>query len=161
MFDSGTHNSGFTFSFTFPDAGTFNYFCMPHGLCCGMVGSVTVAAATPTPTPTPSPSPTPTPDPTVPAQALNISTRLEVRTGDQVLIGGFTITGTEPKRVILRAIGPSLAGAGITNPLADPFLELHRSDQSLITTNDNWKDSNEGDIDATGPRRQTTSSPPS
>jgi plastocyanin len=144
LFDSGINNSGHTFSHTFSDAGTFAYFCTPHGACCNMIGSVTVAGATPTP------SPTPTPDPTIPAQPLNISTRLEVQTGDQVLIGGFIITGTEPKRVILRAIGPSLAGAGITNPLADPFLELHGSDQSLITTNDNWKVSNEGDIDATG-----------
>ena len=74
---------------------------------CGMTGSVTVAAAAPTP------SPSATPDPGIPAQALNISTRLEVQTGDQVLIGGFIITGTAPKRVVLRAIGPSLAGAGM------------------------------------------------
>jgi plastocyanin len=144
LFDSGVHDTNFTFSFTFPDAGTFPYFCMPHGLCCGMVGSVTVAGATPSPTPSP------TPDPTVPAQPLNISTRLEVRTGEQVLIGGFIISGTAPKRVILRAIGPSLSAAGITNPLADPFLEIHGADGSLITTNDNWKDTSKADIEATG-----------
>ena len=113
-----------------------------------MVGSVTVSA--PSPTPTPTPSPTPTPDPTVPAQALNISTRVEALTGDQVPIGGFIVTGTDPKRVILRAIGPSLASTGVSNPLADPVMELHASDGSLITSNDNWRDSDEANIEATG-----------
>ena len=136
-FDSGIRSSGSTFSQTFTEPGTFAFYCMPHGACCAMLGSVTVAAATPTPSPTA-------------ARPLNISTRLEVGTGDQVLIGGFIITGTGPKRVVLRAIGPSLAGSGIANPLADPFLELHASDQSLITTNDNWRDSAAADIEATG-----------
>ncbi len=45
MWDSGVQNSGFIFNQTFTTAGTFNYFCTPHGLCCGMVGSVTVTAA--------------------------------------------------------------------------------------------------------------------
>jgi hypothetical protein len=75
---------------------------------------------------------------------------LEVLTDDQVLIGGFIIDGDAPKRVVLRAIGPSLAAFGITNPLADPFLERHGSDGSLITTNDNWKDTDEPGIEATG-----------
>jgi uncharacterized repeat protein (TIGR03803 family) len=88
---------------------------------------------------------------TVPQSTLlNISTRLDAQTGDNVLIGGFIITGASPKRVILRAIGPSLSAAGITNPLADPFLELHGADGALITTNDNWKDPAQADIQATG-----------
>lgn len=136
-FDSGIRSSGSTFSRTFTEPGTFSYYCMPHGACCAMLGSVVVAAATPTPPPTA-------------AQPLNISTRLEVGAGDQVLIGGFIIAGTGPKRVILRAIGPSLSSAGVSAPLADPFLELHASDQSLITTNDNWRDSKPADIEATG-----------
>ena len=45
MWDSGVQNSGFVFNHTFTSAGTFNYFCSPHGLCCGMIGSVTVTAA--------------------------------------------------------------------------------------------------------------------
>lgn len=45
MWDSGVQNNGFTFSFTFTTAGTFNYYCSPHGSCCGMIGSVTVANA--------------------------------------------------------------------------------------------------------------------
>ena len=51
---------------------------------------------------------------------LNISTRLRVQTGDNVLIGGFIITGTDPKEVIVRAIGPSLGDCGVADPLADP-----------------------------------------
>ena len=66
------------------------------------------------------------------------------------MIGGFIVTGNDPKKVILRAIGPSLAGFGILDPLADPVLELHGSDGSLITTNDNWKDTQQSEIEATG-----------
>jgi plastocyanin len=53
VWDSGVHVSGFTFSHTFPAAGSFSYFCTPHGACCGMVGTVNVGAATATPTPIP------------------------------------------------------------------------------------------------------------
>ena len=96
-----------------------------------------------------SPSPTPPPG-SSPSQPLNISTRLRVETGDNVMIGGFIVTGNDPKKVILRAIGPSLAGFGILDPLADPVLELHGSDGSLITTNDNWKVTQQSEIEATG-----------
>ncbi len=82
---------------------------------------------------------------TSPSQLLNISTRLRVLTGDQVLIGGFIITGTEPKKVIIRGIGPSLSGTGTT--LADPTLELHLGN-TTIATNDNWKE-HEADVVAT------------
>ncbi|MBA3607518.1 MAG: hypothetical protein H0W43_03250 [Chthoniobacterales bacterium] len=95
--------------------------------------------------PTPTPSPTPTP-----AKPLNISTRMEVRTDDQVLIGGFIITGNEAKNVVLRAIGPSLGAFGIANPLANPVLELHGSDGALITLNDDWKDDQQSEIEASG-----------
>ena len=143
LFDSGVHNSGFTFSFTFPTAGTIAYYCTVHGGCCGMIGNVTVAAASPTPTPTP----TPTPRPPSQAQLLNISTRLNVLTVDRVLIGGFIVTGTQPKKVILRAIGPSLATANppVLGALVDPILELHEPDGPVIT-NDNWKDTQEAEI---------------
>ena len=147
LFDSGIKGNGSTFSFTFPNSGTFLYFCIPHGSCCGMIGTVMVAGSTPTP----SPSPSPTPDPTVPAQSLNVSTRLDVETGDQVSIGGIIITEGEVKKVLLRAIGPSLAAFGVSDPLPDPVLELHAGDGSLITTNDNWKDNPEmADIEETG-----------
>ena len=72
-------------------------------------------------------------------------------TGDKVSIGGIIITEGEAKRVLLRAIGPSLANFGITDPLLDPVLELHAGDGSLITSNDNWTDSPQmADIEATG-----------
>jgi len=69
----------------------------------------------------------------------NISTRSFVQTGDNVMIGGFIVQGTEPKSVIIRAIGPELALFGIANPLADPTLELHDSTGALIASNDNWQ----------------------
>jgi uncharacterized delta-60 repeat protein len=72
-----------------------------------------------------------------PSTLGNISTRLRVETGDNVLIGGFIVTGTQPKKVIVRAIGPSLPLAGV---LANPTLELHDGSGTLITSNDNWMD---------------------
>jgi hypothetical protein len=68
----------------------------------------------------------------------NISTRMSVGTGENALIGGFIITGTQAKKVIVRAIGPSLPVSGV---LADPILELHDSNDLTIATNDNWQDS--------------------
>jgi deoxycytidylate deaminase len=68
---------------------------------------------------------------------LNISTRMHVQTGDKVLIAGFIITGTEPKTVILRGIGPTLLLAGA---LADPVIEVHGPSGELLGSNDNWKD---------------------
>jgi hypothetical protein len=96
------------------------------------------ATATPTATPTPTPIPTPTPNPA--AQAVNLSTRMRVETGDNVGIGGFIISGTAPKHVLLRAIGPSLTQVGIPSALADPVLELHGPGAFVTITNDNWRD---------------------
>jgi hypothetical protein len=70
---------------------------------------------------------------------INVSTRLHILTGERVLIGGFIVTGSESKRIALRALGPSLANAGLSGVLADPVLELHADDGSLIATNDNWQ----------------------
>ena len=83
------------------------------------------------------------------AKVLNISTRLAVQTGDNVLIAGFIITGKDPRDVILRAIGPSL-GSFVDSALADPTLELHDSTGALIAANDNWKDAQQAEIEATG-----------
>jgi hypothetical protein len=105
---------------------------------------------TPTPTPTASPSSTPTPTPISAAQALNLSTRMSVQTGDNVGIGGFIITGTAPKRVLLRAIGPSLTQFGVPDALADPVLELHGPAGFVTITNDNWRETQEAEIQATG-----------
>ena len=70
---------------------------------------------------------------------LNLSTRMRVLTGESVLISGFIITGTDPKRIALRAMGPSLANAALSGLLADPVLELRAADGSIIATNDNWQ----------------------
>jgi hypothetical protein len=72
-------------------------------------------------------------------QALNVSTRGLVGTGDNVLIGGFIISGTDPKTVVLRALGPSLSGFGVSGMLADPVLSVYNSSGDLIATNDNWQ----------------------
>jgi len=69
----------------------------------------------------------------------NISTRSFVQTDDNVMIGGFIVEGTQPKRVILRAIGPELSQFGVPNPLPDPVLELHDSAGALIASNDDWQ----------------------
>ena len=100
------------------------------------------AATTPTPTATPVPTPTPTPTATPvpsPAQALNISTRMRVETGNNVLIGGFIITGTSPKNVAVRGLGPSLGAFGVPDALVDPTLELRDGSNALILANDDWQ----------------------
>ena len=101
----------------------------------------------------PTPTPTPTPSPTVPpGKLLNISTRVQAQTGEKVLIGGFIITGGGgTKKVILRAIGPSLADGNppITGVLADPALELHLPDGTVVSNN-NWRVRQEDQILASG-----------
>ncbi|MDP9004637.1 MAG: hypothetical protein M3N12_07590, partial [Verrucomicrobiota bacterium] len=81
----------------------------------------------------------------LPPQLLNISTRMAVETGDNALIGGFIVTGLTPKRVMVRAIGPSLNAFGVPGALADPVLELHDS-QTTIATNDNWRKTQLGGV---------------
>jgi N-acetylneuraminic acid mutarotase len=73
-----------------------------------------------------------------PTQLGNISTRAFVQTGDNVVIGGFIIQGTESKTVIIRAIGPELTQYGVPNALANPSLELHDATGALIASNNNW-----------------------
>ncbi|QJR16522.1 hypothetical protein [Usitatibacter palustris] len=75
-----------------------------------------------------------------PARIANISTRGQVLTGGDVMIAGFIVTGTAPKTVVITVAGPSLAAAGITNPLANPVMTLVRaSDGVAIASNDNWQ----------------------
>ena len=80
---------------------------------------------------------------------VQISTRMAVGTGDNVLIGGFIITGTGTTRALIRAIGPSLTQFGVPNALQDPMLELRDGGGSLLGSNDNWRDSQENAIIAT------------
>jgi hypothetical protein len=75
----------------------------------------------------------------------NISTRLAVGTGNNVLIAGFTITGSQPKKVIVRALGPTVP---VIENLADPVLELHDSTTTLLVT-DNWQDTQQAELKAT------------
>jgi hypothetical protein len=69
----------------------------------------------------------------------NISTRAFVQTGDNVMIGGFTVQGTASERVIVRALGPELTQYGVPDALANPTLELHDSTGALIASNNNWQ----------------------
>jgi hypothetical protein len=69
----------------------------------------------------------------------NISTRSFVQTGEHVMIGGFIVQGSGPKRVIIRAIGPELTQFGIPDALANPRLELHDGSGALLATNDDWQ----------------------
>lgn len=118
--------------------------------------SVTISGTAPTPTPTPTPTPSPgaTPTPT-PGQLLNISTRLQVLSGDNVLIGGFIISGTDPKKVMVRGLGPSLP---VNGALADPQLELHDASITLAT-NDNWKTDDKTQLSQEQTIRDTTIPP--
>jgi hypothetical protein len=73
------------------------------------------------------------------SQALNISTRVKVQAGDNALIGGFIATGTAPKKLMVRAIGPSLSNFGVPGTLQDTTLEVRASNGTLLASNDNWK----------------------
>jgi len=94
---------------------------------------------------------------TPPTGLGNISTWVSVQTGDEVAIGGFIIAGkqtnagTQPKKVIIEGKGPSLGKVDppVAGALADPSLELHNSDGSILATNDDWRDTQEADIIAT------------
>jgi len=118
---------------------------------------------TPTPIPTPTPTPTITPVPTAsptptatstptatPGTLGNISTRLRVLSGNNVLIGGMIATGTGGTRVILRAIGPSLTNLGVPGALDDPTLDLFQG-STLLMSNDDWQNSSQqAEIAASG-----------
>ena len=77
---------------------------------------------------------------------LNVSTRLQIGPGDKVAIGGFIVGGTGTKKILLRAIGPSLSQSGLTGVLADPVLELHDQTGAIIGTNDNWQTTQLGGV---------------
>lgn len=84
-----------------------------------------------------------------PGNLLNIATRLRVQDGENVLIGGMIITGSDPKKVIIRAIGPSLAQF-FSGALANPTLELFQGN-TLLASNNDWKEGgNQGVVEATG-----------
>ena len=85
-------------------------------------------------------------------ELLNIATRMKVLTGENVLIAGFIVTGTDAKKIIVRGIGPSVA---VGNALSDPVLQLFDADGNVIASNDDWKVASDGasqqaEIEATG-----------
>jgi hypothetical protein len=80
------------------------------------------------------------------AKLANVSTRGFVQTGDNLMIGGFIIVNN-PVRVVVRGIGPSLTG--VANVLADPTLELHNGNGTLVLANDNWRQTQEAELTAT------------
>ena len=148
----GSYSSG---SFTTTTPGSYRWVASYSGdannnpvagACNDANESVVV---TPAPTPTPTPIPTPTPAPTAtptpgstptPGLVGNVSTRLPVGTGDNVLIEGFIVQGPagSTKKIIVRAIGPSLVPFGITDALANPTLEIHDASNAIVASNDDW-----------------------
>jgi len=129
IFDSGTHPAPYTFSYTFANVGTFDYY---NGVRPDATGVIRVVAATAT------------------GLVGNVSTRLPVGTGDNALIEGFIVQGPggSTKKIIVRAIGPSLAPFGITDALANPTLEIHDSsaNNATVATNDDWKNTQVGGL---------------
>jgi len=129
MFDSGNRSKGSQFSFTFPNVGVFDYFCVfHHGM--GMDGTVEVKAAA------------------AAGSVGNVSTRLPIGTDDNVLIEGFIVQGPagSTKKMIVRAIGPSLVPFGITDAVANPTLEIHDANNATVATNNDWKTTQTGGL---------------
>ena len=92
-------------------------------------------------------------DPSVNARVTNLSARGFVGSGNDMLIGGIIVGGGPTgsvQRVLIRALGPSLGNAGVANPLANPTLSLRDTNGNVIANNDNWQDSQQADIAATG-----------
>ena len=81
---------------------------------------------------------------------INISTRAVVRSGDHVMIGGIAVGGASAGQFVVRAIGPSLAAAGIPDPLPNPVLQLHDINGNMIAFNDDWRQTQEGELQASG-----------
>src|SRR5947207_10344898 len=81
------------------------------------------------------------------SSAVNLSTRMVVQTGDNVLIGGFIVYGAGTKKIGVRAMGPSLPLAGT---LSDPLVELHDATGAIVASNDNWRSSQQDLLIAAG-----------
>lgn len=81
------------------------------------------------------------------SSAVNLSTRMVVQTGDNVLIGGFIVYGSGQKKIAVRAMGPSLPVGG---KLSDPLVELHDASGATIASNDNWRSAQQTEITNAG-----------
>lgn len=84
------------------------------------------------------------------AKLANVSSRGQVKSGDQAMIGGFILQGNFAHKIIVRAMGPSLASAGVANILANPTLELMNGQGTRIAFNDNWSETQRFPVEATG-----------
>ena len=84
------------------------------------------------------------------AKATNISTRGMVGTGEDVLIGGFIISGSQPKKVIVRALGPTLGTFGVSGALTDPTITVINSSNVVVASNDDWRNTQAAQIAASG-----------
>ncbi len=84
------------------------------------------------------------------SRLANLSTRGGVGSGDDVMIGGLIISGTDPAKMVIRGIGPSIFEFMLNDPLGDPQLDLYDAEGSKIASNDNWKDTQEAEIMAAG-----------
>jgi hypothetical protein len=84
------------------------------------------------------------------SEIANISTRGNVATGDNVMIGGFIVGGDQPTSLIVRALGPTLADFGVSGALADPTLELRNGNGVIIAQNDDWKSTQQAAIQNSG-----------
>ncbi len=85
-----------------------------------------------------------------PNELGNISTRVDVKSGDGLMISGFIVQGDALKTVVIRGLGPSLAAAGVANALADPVLRLFDANGALLAQNDNWRDGQPDELTAVG-----------
>ena len=86
------------------------------------------------------PTATPTPAPGAADNLVNLSTRLFVGAGENVMIGGVIVQGAQPTRLAVRALGPSLGSKGVSGALSDPVLELRDGSGTLLQRNDDWQD---------------------
>ncbi len=84
------------------------------------------------------------------AGLLNLSSRARVQTGDNVTIGGFIVAGIDAKQILVRGLGASLASKGVSGALADPALEIFDGTGASVMSNNDWKDSQQSEIQATG-----------
>jgi uncharacterized delta-60 repeat protein len=89
-------------------------------------------------------------DPTADSRLANISTRGIVKGGDQVMIGGFILRGSENSTVVVRALGPSLISSGVTGALSDPTLTIYDQSGSIVAFNDDWPDTQRRELEALG-----------
>ena len=112
------------------------------------------------PTPTPTPTPIPTPNPSG-SHFGNISTRMDVGSGNNVMIAGFMVWGSQSKTILVRALGPTLGSYGVANVLSDPMLELHNSSGATIATNNDWQTGSQASqISSSGYAPKTATNPP-